>query len=125
MTVSELERYFGDRKFFPNPDQKVRFSLTPYGTPKEQEKTVELCGSTVPEVNDAVVLLRPVVKRKFIFSLKFEANPEIEAETLEEAEKKAFEMMRGVGVTKQVTSGIFEDMPEYVAQEPCFLEEVQ
>lgn len=125
MTVSELERYFGDRKFFPNPDQEVRFSLTPYGTPKEQEQTVELCGSTVPEANAAVVVLRPVVKRKFIFSLKFEANPVIEAETLEEAERKAYEMMRNVGVTRQTTSGIFEDMPEYVTKEPCFLREVK
>lgn len=121
MTVSELERYFGDRKFFPNPDQKVRFSLTPYGTPKEQEKTVELCGSTVPEVNDAVVLLRPVVKRKFIFSLKFEANPEIEAETLDEAEKKAFELMRHRAVVDICTGDSDES---YVAQEPCFLDEV-
>lgn len=27
--------------------------------------------------------------RKFVFSLKFEANPEIEADTLEDAEAKA------------------------------------
>lgn len=125
MTVSELERYFGDRKFFPNPDQEVRFSLTPYGTPKEQEQTVELCGSTVPEVNPAVVVLRPVVKRKFIFSLKFEANPEIEAETLEEAEKIAADMMRDCAVTKVDHDGEHFVQNDYEAQEPYFLEEVK
>lgn len=125
MTVKELEEYFGDRKFFPDPNQEVRFSLTPYGTPKEEEQTLELCGSTVPEANPAVVVLRPLPIRKYMFSLKFEANPVIEAHTVEEAETKAYEMMRGVGVTRQATSGIFEDLPEYVAQEPYFLEEVK
>ena len=122
MTVRELEEYF---KFFPDPIQEVRFSLTPYGTPKEEEQTLELCGSTVPEAGPAVIVLRPLPVRKYMFSLKFEANPVIEAHTVEEAEAKAFEMMRGVGVTRQATSGIFEDMPEYEAQEPCFLEEVK
>ena len=122
MTVRELEQYFGDRKFFPNPDQEVRFSLTPYGTPKEQEQTVELCGSTVPEANAAVVVLRPVVKRKFMFSLKFEANPVIEAHTVEEAEKKAHELMRHRAVVDVCTGDGDEG---YVAQEPCFLEEAK
>ena len=122
MTVRELEQYFGDRKFFPNPDQEVRFSLTPYGTPKEQEQTVELCGSTVPEANAAVVVLRPVATRKFVFSLKFEANPVIEAESFEEAERKAYDIMRRCVVFNQVTG---KEDSSYCAQEPCLLEEVE
>ena len=124
MTVKELEEYFGDRKFFPNPDQEVRFSLTPYGTPKEEEQMLEMCGSTVPEVNPAVVVLRRLPIRKYMFSLKFEANPVIEARTLEEAEAKAHEMMRDVSVTK-VIGGLARVQDDYVAQEPYFLEEVK
>lgn len=76
--------------------------------------------------------------RKFIFSLKFEANPEIEAETLEEAEAKAWEMMKGVKVVRNVeqlvrdghgnTIGVHhvqEDVDDYEQMEPYYLEEVK
>lgn len=76
--------------------------------------------------------------RKFIFSLKFEANPEIEAENLEEAEAKAWEMMKDVRVVRSGTQqirgrngstigvcSVQEDAEDYVAQEPYFLEEVK
>lgn len=122
MTVKELEEYFGDRKFFPDPNQEVRFSLTPYGTPKEAEQTLEMCGSTVPEASPAVVVLRPLPIRKYMFSLKFEANPVIEAHTVEEAEAKAYEWMRHRAVVDTCTGDGDED---YVAQEPYFLEEVK
>lgn len=125
MTVREWAEYFADREFFPNPDQEVRFALSPEGVPLEKGMKLEKRGSTVPERGEAVVALYPAPKRKYMFSLKFEANPVIEAHTLEEAEKIAYEMMRGVGVTRQATSGIFEDVPEYEAQEPYFLEEVK
>lgn len=125
MTASELARYFSDRKFFANPDQEVKFVLSPEDVPLEKGTKLEMRGSTVPERGEAVVAFRPAPIRKYMFSLKFEANPVIEAQTFEEAEKKASEMMRGVGVTRQATSGIFEDMPEYEAQEPYFLEEVK
>lgn len=122
MTVKELEEYFGDRKFFPDPNQEVRFSLTPYGTPKEEEQTLEMCGSTVPEANPAVIVLRPLPIRKYMFSLKFEANPVIEAHTVEEAEAKAYEWMRHRAVVDTCTGDGDES---YVAQEPYFLEEVK
>ena len=125
MTAIELARYFSDRTFFTDPDQEVRFVLAPDDVPFEKGTKLEMRGSTVPKRGEAVVALRPAPKRKYMFSLKFEANPVIEAVSVEEAEKKAYEMMRGVGVTRQSTSGIFEDMPEYVAQEPYFLEEVK
>lgn len=76
--------------------------------------------------------------RRFIFSLKFEANPEIEAETLEEAEDKAWEMMKGVKVVRDVeqpvkdgrgnTIGVRyvqEDADDYEQMEPYYLEEVK
>lgn len=76
--------------------------------------------------------------RRFIFSLKFEANPEIEAETLEEAEAKAWEMMKGVKVVRDVeqpvrdgrgnTIGVRhvqEDVDDYEQMEPYYLEEVK
>lgn len=76
--------------------------------------------------------------RRFIFSLKFEANPEIEAETLEEAETKAWEMMKGVKVVRDVeqpvrdergnTIGVRhvqEDADDYEQMEPYYLEEVK
>lgn len=125
MTVKELEEYFGDRKFFPNPNQVVRFSLTPYGAPKEEEQTLEMCGSMVPEASPAVIVLRPLPIRKYMFSLKFEANPVIGAQTLEEAEKKAYKMMRDVAVTKADRDGEHFVQDDYVAQEPYFLEEVK
>lgn len=60
--------------------------------------------------------------KKYMFSLKFEANPVIEAHTVEEAEKKAFELMRHRAVVDVCTGDGDEG---YVAQEPCFLEEVK
>ena len=76
--------------------------------------------------------------RKFTFSLKFEANPVIEAENLEEAEAKAWEMMKGVKVVRDIqqpvregrgqTIGVRhvqEDAVGYVQLEPCCLEEVE
>ena len=124
MTASELARYFSDRKFFTNPNQEVRFVLSPEDVPIEKGTRLEMRGSTVPEAGEAVVALRPAPKRKYMFSLKFEANPVIEAQTLEEAEKMAFKMMRSVKVV-EYRSGIYEDHPDYVAQEPYFLEEVE
>ena len=123
MTASELARYFSDRTFFTNPDQEVRFVLSPEDVSLAIEKgtRLEMRGSTVPEVGEAVVALRPMPRRKYMFSLKFEANPEIEAESLEEAEKKAFEMMTHVAVKNLDTGAVDED---YVRQEPEFLEEV-
>ena len=76
--------------------------------------------------------------RRFIFSLKFEANPEIEAETLEEAEAKAWEMMKGVKVVRDVEQpvrdgrgnmigvrNVQEDADDYEQMEPYYLEEVK
>lgn len=76
--------------------------------------------------------------RKFVFSLKFEAKPEIEAETLEEAEAKARKMMEGVKVVRvaqrQVVDGrgaaigvcpVQEDVKGYIQMEPYCLEEVK
>lgn len=125
VTVDEIRRYFSDRSFLPDPDQEVQFVLADEDVPIEKGQRLEMRGTTVPEKGKVVVALRPAKKFKYMFSLKFEANPVIEAHTVEEAEAKAYAMMRGVGVTRQATSGIFEDMPEYVAQEPLFLEEVE
>lgn len=121
MTVSEWANYFDDRKFFPNPDRKVRFVLSPEGVPIEKGTRLEMRGSVVPGVGEAVVAFRPAPARKYMFSLKFEANPIIEAETIEEAEKKAYEMMRGRVVVNNETG---DDDESYEAQEPYFLEEV-
>lgn len=124
MTASELARYFSDRKFFANPDQEVRFALSPENVPLEKGTKLEMRGSVVPERGEAVVAFRPAPMRKYMFSLKFEANPVIAAHTVEEAEKIAYEMMRDAAVTKAV-GGLARELDEYVAQEPCFLEEVK
>lgn len=124
MTASELARYFSDRKFFTNPDQEVMFVLAPEDVPFEKGTRLEMRGSTVPERGKAIVAFRPVPVRKYMFSLKFEANPVIEAKSLEDAEDKAFEMMRSVKVVRIVGLGLWEDSPGYIAQKPCFLEEV-
>ena len=76
--------------------------------------------------------------RKFIFSLKFEANPEIEAETFKEAADKAWEMTKGVKVVRDVERPVMdgrgatvgvrhvqEDADDYVQMEPYYLEEVK
>ena len=125
MTAIELARYFSDRTFFTDPDQEVRFVLAPDDVPFEKGTKLEMRGSTVPKRGEAVVALRPAPKRKYMFSLKFEANPVIEAVSVEEAEKKAYEMMRGAAVTKADRDGEHFTQDDYVAQEPYFLEEVK
>lgn len=122
MTVGELAKYFLDRDFFTNPDQEVRFVLSPEDVPLEKGTRLEMRGSVSPEHGEAVVAFRPAPRRKYMFSLKFEANPVVEAESLEEAEKKAYEMMRHRAVVDTCTGDGDED---YVAQEPYFLEEVE
>lgn len=122
MTANELARYFSDRKFFANPDQEVKFVLSPEDVPLEKGTKLEMRGSTVPERGAAVVAFRPAPMRKYMFSLKFEANPVIEAHTVEEAEAKAFEWMRHRAVVDTCTGDGDED---YVAQDPYFLEEVK
>lgn len=125
MTVSELARYFSDRKFFTNPDQEVRFVLSPEDIPLEKGTVLEMRGSTVPERGDAVVAFRLAPVKKYRLSLRFEANPVIEARSLEEAEEKARNMMRSVSVMRRVAAGLYEEHPDYEAQEPWFLEEVK
>lgn len=116
MTVREWENYFADREFFPNPDQPVRLVL-------DSGVRVELKGTTVPQDGGAAVMeLKASPTRKYMFSLKFEANPVIEAHTVEEAEAKAYEWMRHRAVVDTCTGDGDES---YVAQEPYFLEEVK
>ena len=116
MTVREWASYFADREFFPNPDQPVRLVL-------DSGVRVELKGTMVPQDGgDAVMELKASPMRKYMFSLKFEANPVIEAHTVEEAEKKAYELMQHRAVVDICTGDGDEG---YVAQEPYFLEEVK
>lgn len=122
MKVKDLIRYFCDDEMFPDPDQEVRFVLASKDVPVEKWTKLEMHGTTVPERGAAIVALRPMPTRKYVFSLKFEANPEIEAETLEEAERKAYEMIRDHAVVNHVTG---KDDDSYVVQEPYFLEEVK
>ncbi len=122
MTVDEIRRYFSDRSFLPDPDQEVQFVLADEDVPIEKGQRLEMRGTTVPEKGKVVVALRPARKFKYMFSLKFEANPVIEAYTLEEAEAKASEWMRHRAVVDTCTGDGDED---YVAQEPYFLEEVK
>lgn len=122
MTVREWADYFADRKFFSNPDQEVRIVLSPENVPLEKGTRLEMCGSVAPEVGEAVIAFCSARKRKYMFSLKFEANPVIEAKNLEEAEKKASELMLHRAVVDTCTGCGDED---YVAQEPYFLEEVK
>jgi hypothetical protein len=76
--------------------------------------------------------------KNYMFSLKFEANPIIEAESVEDAEAKAFEMMKEAKVVRDVSQPVRDqwgngigvrhvtvDASEYVPQEPYFLEEVK
>ena len=80
-------------------------------------------GTTVPQDGgDAVMELKASPTRKYMFSLKFEANPVIEAHTVEEAEAKAYEWMRRRAVVDTCTGDGDEG---YVPQEPYFLEEVK
>ena len=124
MTVSELIQYFGDGDMFPNPKQEVKFTLCPDGA--KPSVKLDILSTTVPEKGEVVVKLEPAPKKKFVFSLKFEANPEIEAETLAEAEVKAIEMMRGLVVGRwEVDKKVFAEDDNFVAQEPYFLEEAK
>ena len=122
MTVRELIRYFSDKEFFTNMDQEVRFVLTDDGVPLTTGKRLEIRGSQVPEHGDAIVAFRPLPLKKFMFSLKFEANPVIEAQTREEAEVKANEMMSHVGV-KYLDMDITDE--SFIKREPMYLEEVE
>ena len=124
MTVREWADYFADRKFFSNPDQEVRIVLSQENVPLEKGTRLEMCASVAPEVGEAVIAFRSARKRKrkYMFSLEFEAKHVIEAENLEEAEKKASELMLHRAVVDTCTRCGDED---YVAQEPYFLEEVK
>ena len=123
MTVSDLIRYFGDGDMFPDPKQEVKFTFRPDGA--MPLAMLDIRSTTVPEEGEAVVELKPAPRKKFTFSLKFEANPVIEAEDLDEAEKRAYVMMRDVKAVRERIPGVYEDLPEYKAQEPEFLEEVE
>ena len=125
MTASELARYFSDRTFFTNPDQEVRFVLSSEDVTLEEGTRLEMLGSTVPGAGEAVVALRPAPKRKYMFSLKFEANPVIEAENSDEAFEKAVELMRDAAVTKVDRDGEHFVQDGYVALAPRLLKEVE
>ena len=122
MTANELAAYFSDRTFFKDPDQEVKFVLSPGDVPFEKGTRIEIRGAVVPKSGGAVVAFRPAPTRKYRFSLKFEANPIIEAESLDEAERKAYDMIVRRDVVDPDTGSVDES---YVEQEPCFLEEVE
>lgn len=113
MTVKEMEAYFADREFFPNPDQQVQLKL-------DNGVRVELGGTVVPEKGAATVRLRKARTRKFMFRLTFEANPVIEACSFEEADRKAHEMMDDLAVKNLDTDVVDES---FVGQEPMEIEE--
>lgn len=122
MTVGELAEYFSDREFFTDPDREVRFVLVTEGVPFKKGTKLEMRGSLVSDQDEAIVALCPASKRKYRFSLKIEASPVIEAESLEEAKRKACELMRHRAVVDTCTGDSDEG---YVAQEPHFLKEVK
>lgn len=122
MTVKDMRETVCDREFFPDKNQEVLF--------KFGNTVLKVKGTTVPGKGPAVVELTPAPLRKFMFSLKFEANPVIEAASLEEAETKACEMLRPlqVGQMKMCKASgvkIFTPDSNYEPQEPYFLEEVE
>lgn len=121
MTVRQLADYFSNRQMFRDPDQEVLFKLSPDSVDLESGERLEIRGSLVPQQGPACVALRKPKTRKFMFSLKFEANPVIEAESLQDAEDKASSMIQERFVMD--TEG--EADQSYVAQEPYFLEEVK
>lgn len=125
MTVEEAARYFADRGLFPDPKQEVRFTLSPDDVPIEKGARLEIRGTVSPVTGVITVGLRLATMHKWMFSLKFEANPVIEAPTVEEAEAKAYEMLRDVAVTKVDRDGEHFVQHDYVAQEPLLLEEVK
>ena len=122
MTANKLAAYFSDRNIFPYPGQEVKFVLSPGDIPLEKGTRIEIRGAAVPESGEAVVAFRTAPVRKYRFSLKFEANPVIEAESLDEAERKAYDMIVRRDVVDPGTGAVDES---YVEQEPCFLEEVE
>lgn len=130
MTANELATYFSDRNLFPYPNQEVRFVLSREDCPLGQVTRLEMHGSVVPESGGSVVpesggsvvSFRLAPTRKYRFSLKFEANPVIEAESLDEAERKAYDMIVQRDVVDPDTGAVDES---YIEQEPCFLEEVK
>ena len=122
MTVSELAKYFSDRKFFRDPGQEVEFVLSPADVPLERGETLELRGSVVPPEGTATVAFRPAPPRKYTFRLAFEAAVDFEARTLEEASAKAKKAMAGVGVVRFDTGA--SDM-RFVRQDPSLLEETE
>jgi len=121
MTVSELIQYFGDGDMFPNPKQEVKFVFSPDG--ELPSKKLDISSTTVPNEGEAVVELKPAPKKKFMFSLKFEANPVIEAESFEEAEAEAYKMLDGLAVVRFIDDQATHTHDEFVAQEPVKLEE--
>ena len=122
MTASELAKYFASRAYFVDPDQEVRFVLSPDGVPLEKGDALEIRGSVVPERGEAVVAFRPAPARKYRFALRFEANPVIEARSLEEAKKLAAALMNHRAVIDTCTG---DGDGGYEAQEPRFMEEVK
>ena len=122
MTANELAAYFSNRNLFPYPNQEVRFVLSREDCPLGQGTRLEIHGSVGPESGESVVSFRPAPTRKYRFSLKLEADPVIEAESLEEAERKAYDMISQRQVVDPDTGAVDES---YVEQEPCFLEEVE
>lgn len=125
MTVEDMVKHLSDRGYFPDPKQEVRFALSPDNVPLERGARLEMRGTVVPERGAITVALRPAAMRKWKFSLRFEANPVIEAPTAKEAEAKAYEMLRNVAVTKVYRDGEHFVQKDYAAQEPCLLEEVE
>lgn len=114
MTVKDIVDYWKDREFLPDENQEVVF--------KTGNALLEVKGTTVPEKGPVSVEMAPVPTRKYMFSLKFEANPVIEATSVEEAEQKAFELMKHRAVVDICTGDGDEG---YAAQEPYFMEEVK
>lgn len=122
MTVGELEKYFSDRTFFNDPDQEVKFVLSPDGVPLEKGDALEIRGSVVPKSGKATVAFRPAPPRKYTFRLAFEAVVDFEAQTLEEASAEAKKAMVDVGVIRFDTRA--SDM-RFVRQDPSLLEETE
>lgn len=121
MTVKDIVDYWRDREFLPDEDQEVVFKMG--------DTLLEVKGTTVPDKGPVSVRMGPVsVKtapapvKKFMFSLKFEAKPVIEATSVEDARQKAFELMKHRAVVDICTGDGDEG---FVAQEPYFLEEVK
>lgn len=115
MTAGELSNRFGDR------DTHVRFVL--------EGARLEVKSTTSSESGDVVVELRPAPRRKYMFRLTFEANPVIEAESLEEATTEAYRIM-GPRQVRRMDHGPdgelkWEPDANFVAQEPYLLEEMQ